>query len=258
MSKVVAPSIKAKSFSCLWCGALADQHWHGLDASLIAGPPPPGESVNIEKLALTLGGASQEAIDQMPIKFKFGSLTTISQHRVKHVNSLWISECHSCKDLTLWVLDRPIYPNERSGPQPHDDMPPNIKADFEEARTIVDLSPRGAAALLRLCIQNLCKHLKQPGDNINTDIGELVKLGLPSAVANALDAIRVMGNLAVHPGELDLRDDRDTVLKLFDLVNFIVQRMIADPQQVAKLYSMIPPDKMDGIVVRDKAKPETK
>lgn len=36
--------------------------------------------------------------------------------------------------------------------------------------------------------------------------------------------MRVIGNESVHPGEMDIRDDHDTVFQLFDLVNLIAEQ----------------------------------
>ena len=47
----------------------------------------------------------------------------------------------------------------------------------------------------------------EKGKDINTDIGNLVKKGLPIKVQESLDILRVIGNEAVHPGQLDLKDD---------------------------------------------------
>jgi len=44
--------------------------------------------------------------------------------------------------------------------------------------------------------------------------------------------VRVIGNEAVHPGKLDLKDDRDTATRLFKLVNIIAEQMISNPKHV--------------------------
>jgi hypothetical protein len=123
--------------------------------------------------------------------------------------------------------------------------------DYEEARSILDLSPRGAAALLRLAVEKICIELGAGGDNINERIADLVSRGLPEEVQQALDAVRVIGNEAVHPGRLDLRDDRDTAMSLFNLVNFIVEDRITRPRQRSAIYGMIPDGKRKAIEARN-------
>ena len=145
-----------------------------------------------------------------------------------------------------------IYPDTGEAPMPNNDLPEDIKADYEEARTILNKSPRGAAALLRLCIQKLCKHLGESGKDINKDIGNLVKKGLPLKVQQSLDIVRVIGNDSVHPGQMDLTDDVETATKLFVLTNFITDVMITQPKEVDKLFNSLPKNKLDGIADRDK------
>jgi hypothetical protein len=81
----------------------------------------------------------------------------------------------------------------------------------------------------RIPIQRLCAALAEKGENIDEDIASLVKKGLSPLLQRALNAVRVIGNQAVHPGTLDLEDDRDTATKLFDLVNIIPEQMISNP-----------------------------
>jgi len=64
--------------------------------------------------------------------------------------------------------------------------------------------------------------------------------------------VRVIGNNAVHPGTIDLKDDRDTVNKLFRLVNFIAHKTITEPREVDEIYNGLPADKVAGINKRDK------
>jgi len=105
--------------------------------------------------------------------------------------------------------------------------------------------------LLRLCIQKLCKELGAGGENINKDIGGLVKNGLDSRIQKALDVVRVTGNNAVHPGTMDLTDDNELVNKLFKLVNLIVEEMITKPKEIDTLYGALPESAKQAIEKRD-------
>lgn len=144
------------------------------------------------------------------------------------------------------------YPLSSTAPLPNSDMPDDVKADYEEARNIFSLSPKGSAALLRLAIQKLCKHLGCKGENINDDIAKLVKEGLPTKVQKALDAVRVVGNNAVHPGTLDLNDNNEIAFALFNFVNIICDNQITQPKKIDEYYdSIIPEGAKKAIEKRD-------
>jgi len=138
------------------------------------------------------------------------------------------------------MYEKLIVPPIQAGPPPNPDLPQDIRSDYDEARAILDLSPRGSAALLRLCIQKLCIHLGQPGKNLNDDIGTLVAAGLDQRIQKALDIVRVVGNEAVHPGKIDLKDGRDTANELFGLVNLIAETMISQPKHIDAMYENLP------------------
>jgi len=70
-------------------------------------------------------------------------------------------------------------------------------------------------------------------------------------VQRALDAVRVIGNNAVHPGEIDLNDDRATAASLFRLLNLIADKMISEPKHVDEVYSSLPQGALDAIQRRD-------
>ena len=106
--------------------------------------------------------------------------------------------------------------------------------------------------MLRLAIQKLCLELGQKGKNINEDIAALVKNGLDVKVQQALDIVRVIGNSAVHPGQIDIRDDLATAETLFKLVNLIVEKTISEPRQIAELYGSLPANALTAIEKRDK------
>ncbi|MBW2108094.1 MAG: DUF4145 domain-containing protein [Deltaproteobacteria bacterium] len=145
-----------------------------------------------------------------------------------------------------------LIPAGSVAPLPHPEMPENVKIDYMEARNIVNNSPRGATALLRLSIQKLCVHLGESGKNINSDIGNLVKKGLPVEIQQALDIVRVVGNNAVHPGELSEEDVADIAITLFHLVNEIVEDRIAKPKKLRKLFERLPEGAKKAIEKRDK------
>lgn len=173
------------------------------------------------------------------------------QYRDIDVSNMWFSRCYNCNDISLWIYDKFIYPQRGQAPEPNPDLPEDLRRDYDEASSILDLSPRGAAALIRLCIQKLCKELGQPGKNINDDIGALVADGLDSRVQKALDAVRVIGNNAVHPGQIDLRDDRATAETLFKLLNLVAEKTISEPKHVDEVYAALPPGTLEQIKKRD-------
>src|SRR5260221_6316518 len=95
------------------------------------------------------------------------------------------SQCAHCHKFALWSNMGMIYPNATTAPLPNEDMPDEIKEDFNEARQVFPISPRSTAALLRLVIQKLCKHLGYPGKDLNDDIGKMVGNGLGPTVQQA-------------------------------------------------------------------------
>ena len=260
--KYVEPSISAVAFNCPHCGALADQLWYEVRADDIEnrGTPYRPTPEQIESIRNDVETAPEvrkhlvEYVEKMLIGNLFFEKDEKNLYSLPLVHNIAISQCFSCRELAVWVADKVIHPPSRIGVEPNSDLPPDIARDFNEARLIVDNSPRGAAALLRLCIQKLCVHLKEPGENINEDIASLVKKGLAPRVQKALDIVRVVGNEAAHPGQMDLRDDRDTALKLFDLVNLVAEIMISQPAHVDRLYMGLPADKLNAIAKRDKGK----
>jgi len=144
-----------------------------------------------------------------------------------------------------------IVPSEAPVALHHEDLPENCIADYDEARDIVARSPKAAAALMRLCIQKLVANLGEKGNNINDDIGALVKKGLPVQVQQALDYCRVIGNNAVHPGELIIDDNLNIAHSLFEMVNFIVEDRITKPKKIAELYNILPEGALKAVEKRD-------
>lgn len=256
--KYVPPTIDKTAFNCPHCGALAKQFWFTvysgeiqkdglpyrlnldqIDKANLDHIDDPNERDKLEKWAASVAKG-----------LPFFSDPECNYHDFS-IENLSISRCYNCDDIAIWIHNRLAFPTVGTAPLPNTDMPGDVKLDYEEASTILDRSPRGAAALLRLAIQKLCKELGEKGKNIDDDIASLVRKGLDVRVQQALDVVRVIGNNAVHPGQIDLRDDGATAEKLFGLANLIADIMISQPKHIAAMFEGLPEGARKAIEHRD-------
>jgi hypothetical protein len=254
------PSLTSTAFDCPHCGAYTTQKWYKLLADALSGeyrtPRLPDKDAknriqSHEKLEMEQKTKALEWIENLQSGLVFINKHTNGETVYNNAENLHISECFNCAKISVWVHQSLVFPLERAGELPNADLPADIAHDFEEARSILNESPRGAAALLRLAVQKLCAFLGEDGKNIDADIASLVSKGLNPLVQKSLDVVRVVGNEAVHPGSLDLRDDRDTALQLLGLVNLIAEQMISHPKSVQLMYNKLPENKLQAIDSRN-------
>jgi hypothetical protein len=179
--KAVTPALGAQSFTCPHCGALAHQTWLRPYVDMYRKDQPPSMPAP-DIVDLIRAGGNSEVKERLIEYFKrivarevFIETRQTSVLLNSELSNVSISRCYSCEAFTLWVADKVIYPEQVLTVQPNEDMPYEIRLDFVEAASIVDQSPRGAAALLRLCLQKLTAHLGLKGKNLDDDIGTLVK-----------------------------------------------------------------------------------
>ncbi|MCX2546591.1 DUF4145 domain-containing protein [Pseudomonas sp. COW5] len=212
----VVPSFRAESFNCPRCGAFAAMKWNDL-------------LLNSDEYA-----------------------------------SITFSTCAACRKPSVWIDDDGddgmptpglpmvgllggsqtlIFPHKCIAPQAEEDMPDDVKIDFEEARQVFNHSPRASAALLRLCVQKLCQQLLGKKGDIHKQIGELVEIGLPPRVLKAFDTIRIFGNESVHPGTLNLNDTPEVALALFTLLNMAVRHCITEETELETIRALTPENK---------------
>lgn len=171
----------------------------------------------------------------------------------EHIPPLKTARCNRCNEYSVWWYGTLIYPATTPVEVPSNDLPTEVRRDYDEAAQIVQKSPRAAAALLRLAIQKLCASIGGTGENLNADIAKLVENGLPAKVQKMLDTVRVIGNHAVHPGEINLDDQPQTAEALFRLVNIISEKMITEPKEIDALYGSLPEEDREQIAKRDGA-----
>jgi hypothetical protein len=259
MKKHFPPAIAEAQFDCAHCGVYADQVWFqavGRQGQWIADvgspPPPPGSRfadpylLRRFQLRHYQPSGSSYVLQPDPDK-RFlppGNEDLVFQ-------DFYISVCVKCQKPTFWRGRMMIHPLVGGVQPPNADMNEDIRRDYEEAASVLAQSPRSAVALLRLCVQKLCCQLGLPGQNLNQDIATLVQRGLSPDIQKALDAVRVIGNNAVHPLVMDLRDDRDTAVTLFALVNFIADQMITFRNQLNDVFDSLPEGARAAIDKRD-------
>lgn len=184
-------------------------------------------------------------------------ITALESYSIADEDEEWADEFG--QERVTEVIHRNIlYPlSDEKLPRPNPNMPVAVLEDYEEARRVFLISARSAAALLRLGLQKLCKELGEKGEHIDADIASLVRKGLPIHIQQALDIVRVIGNEAVHPGEINVRDNPVVARQLFDLINEIVDNRIGQIKrqgEISKLYNTLPESKLKYIERRDQKK----
>jgi hypothetical protein len=156
---------------------------------------------------------------------------------------LSLSYCERCDNYAVWVKEILVYPDRSKAPMPLVDMPEDVMRDYLEARKIIDRSPRAASALLRRALRRLINYLDESGENIEEAINNLNKKGLDIKIQKALNSVRVTGDEAIAPGLIDDRDDEETTLILFNIINIIVDALISQPRMVDDLLERLPDSK---------------
>lgn len=207
------PAKGKDSFDCPHCGTFAHQNWSGLARKWPGAAPGAG--------------------------------------RTELLSAWTSSRCARCSNVAMWHLDNLAFPHVRVGPDASGDMPNNVLVLYNEAREVAAVSRQSAAALLRLALQHLVNELSPGGGTIDAKIGGLVQAGLSPRVQQAMDVVRVIGNNAVHPGQIDLDGDADLVPALLGLINMLVEQMITRPKELEVLYAALPAGALAGIERRD-------
>lgn len=170
---------------------------------------------------------------------------------------LELSQCYKCHGRLLWYEERIVFPIVNGAPPSHPDMPKDVKKIYDESKSIVSLSSRAAAALLRTAIEVLIDNVI--GENkktLNENIGILVKENkIQISTQQSLDYLRVIGDYYLHPGVIQMKDieedDYQHVISLFELVNLITDELITRPKKSNELFGRIPKRQKEQIEKRD-------
>lgn len=221
MPKHIVPRYLVDVFTCPYCDVTARQKWYGND-----------EAVSAHRVSVP--GRKDRVLQFYGSVIADDALTE------------WLfSKCENCGQIAVWHSDEIVYPFTCPVDEPNPDMPKSVKDRYIEASRVVALSPVSAAALLRLALQLLLKEVLQgeSSGNIYQDIQKLKSRPIDSSLIKALDIIRISGNESVHPGDLNLNENKNDAFYLFDLLNMICDQFFTQPRKMQDMYEKMPESK---------------
>ncbi len=224
-------------FACPVCGVIAQQLW--LDARQLRKTTKDLIGEHFYSFRTSVPDHAKKSVE--------GYQSSLQSHLSNGLEALLgasvaVATCTACNAKSIWIGEDLVYPKVCDHGAPNADMALEIQELYLEAARIAAESPRGAAALLRLALQKLLLQLGKKGDNINDDIKSLVENGLSPKIQQAMDILRVVGNNAVHPGQIVFDDRSDVANQLFRVLNFVAAEMLTRPRELAELYDNVVPE----------------
>ena len=223
--KFIEPEFNKSAFTCPHCQVVAKME--------ITTPQKIKQNIEYSLSFIQKNYSLQENIE-----LRINNILRIVDYYESFANTFCV--CQNCEKISIWVDEKMVYPKPLLTPPPNEDLSDDIKADYNEAALIVQDSPRGACALLRLALQKLMIELGKD-KNLDKAIKGLIDAGIiDETLRQALDSVRVIGNNAVHPNELDIKDNKEIATALFDIVNFIAEKMISEKRRISKIYNKLP------------------
>ena len=153
-----------------------------------------------------LTSSSSAFIDQYPSAGGQLEEITINQtFRFFGYGVYHIAVCRGCGRVVLFEHNKLVFPIGGGIPATSC-MPSDAKEVFEEAQQIINLSPRAACAMLRICVERMVNATEANGRTLADKINSL---NLPPKMAKLAHACRLIGNDAVHDNVIDFSIDSE-------------------------------------------------
>ena len=125
-----------------------------------------------------------------------------------HWNFL-VTQCPACERFIIFlqnlddnsnpIKQMQVWPKGVARSPLPSEVPTQYAADYREACIVLSDSAKASAALSRRCLQHLLREeAKTKKRDLFDQIGEVIPT-LPSHLAEAVDAVRNIGNFAAHP-----------------------------------------------------------
>ena len=252
--KHVSPTIDQLAFNCPHCRALARQFWFSVHADPLKADEKPIVA-NGETVAVLIGDA-EEGEREREVKWAERmpsgrpSLKVHREFRNRDVQNISISYCFNCNEICLWVVDQMVWPRCATSPGPKPHASTDVRRETEEASHTLDASPRGAAALLRLATEKLCKELGDSDESPRPEMAPLFQEEVDARVQKVLDAMRIIESNAISPDDVGVRSTGATAETLSGLVNLICEKMIIEPKHLQALYAKVRDDAQSALEQR--------
>ncbi|WP_293705550.1 DUF4145 domain-containing protein [uncultured Parasutterella sp.] len=133
--------------------------------------------------------------------------------------------CSACGGMSLFIGNKIVWPVS-SGIKPCEGIPEATKRFFEEAQSVLRLSPRSCCALLRVSLETFANWaIPRMGvkdfDSESSLNNKIDALQVSPLLKERLHNCRAVGNDSAHPGFLDLegKDTLETALQMTEAIN---------------------------------------
>lgn len=97
-----------------------------------------------------------------------------------------------------------VYPRSSSRAPTPNEIPADLKKDYEEACEVLSISAKASAALARRCMQTILRGQGYTQHNLVDQVNAVLKetdasKSMPSHLHDQIDAVRNFGNFGAHP-----------------------------------------------------------
>jgi len=229
-------------FVCAHCGADSQQVWADLTIKA---------RVNNGQTYVTFSDAARWRIE--------GSSIWLSGNDYSQPE--WrATVCAVCGEGSVWRDAHRVYPVASTIAPVHPDAPESVAALYEEARSVLPISRRASAALVRATLERLLREIdpNHASKRLDDLIAQL-RGQIREPLWKFLTAIRIVGNDTLHAEEGELAvlylgsEPEEIIEPLFEAVNTLIEELITQPAKAEALYALIPETKRE--VAERKSKP---
>lgn len=145
-----------------------------------------------------------------------------------------LTHCPSCNEVIISAIGKdrlenlniPLYPKSLAKQFP-DYVPKAIREDYEEAYSILNLSPKASATLSRRCLQSMIRDFYKITKSRLIDEINALKNIIPATQWKAIDSLRSIGNIGAHMGKdvnVIIDVDPDEAQKLLKLIELLIDK----------------------------------